>query len=445
MAHTYADFIVTNAIDADREKLDLALSYLDRSPDGNSIIQQIVDRNVIINIVHDRKNEYDPETNTISWDPNSGMTVKSSGIGSVGVRSPALIFIHEAAHAIDPNLEDNVLTDDDQYDNLAEKYAAEKENAVASYHGEPQRFNHDGEYLTVFNPTEHTAVATDGTVKWVQSDKAGNVTIQGDFEYGTFPDSAPVGGGTGTGTLTIDGSDITVSPGTPRAVIIKGDNVTVIEDGASITVSSGGSATIVGDGNSVALENTGSGSLELSGTGNKITSGSDTISVGPGTSSINYNAQQKVADVTTTSDNGTSTKTVFDTGTEAWSSETSAFDAYQRLQSQRVVLDGGGQQVKQYDPNNTHPYDEVDIDEDSAGKPTAVQMKIDGQNVTAAAASVGQVLGSALGRALAPNNQFGQIIHVLTTLKQERRGWPGRSPAMTDAAFPVRPSQATTR
>jgi hypothetical protein len=99
-------------------------------------------------------------------------------------------------------------------------------------------------------------------------------------------------------------------------------------------------------------------------------------------------------------DDGTSTKTVFDTGAQPWSSETSAFDAYQRLQSQRVVFDGGSQQVKQYDPNNTRPYDELDIDEDASGKPTAVKPKLDGQPATADFSAIGQVFGSAIGRAI---------------------------------------------
>lgn len=39
---------------------------------------------------------------------------------------------------------------------------------------------------------------------------------------------------------------------------------------------------------------------------------------------------------------GGSVKSVFESGSEAWSSEISAFDAYQRLQSIRVDFDGGG-------------------------------------------------------------------------------------------------------
>ncbi len=98
-------------------------------------------------------------------------------------------------------------------------------------------------------------------------------------------------------------------------------------------------------------------------------------------------------------------------GDQPWSSQSSASDAYDRLQSQRVVFDNGSQQIKQYDPNNTHPYTELDIDEDATGKITSAQMKLDGQNQSTPAdfSAVGQVLGSALGRALAPNNQFVQL------------------------------------
>jgi hypothetical protein len=78
----------------------------------------------------------------------------------------------------------------------------------------------------------------------------------------------------------------------------------------------------------------------------------------------------------------------------------------------QIVLkndDGTGKETL-FDSENTHPYNELDIDEDATGKPTAVQMKFDGQpNTTADFSAVGQVLGSALGRALAPNNQFVQL------------------------------------
>jgi hypothetical protein len=108
-------------------------------------------------------------------------------------------------------------------------------------------------------------------------------------------------------------------------------------------------------------------------------------------------------------DDGTSAKTVFDTGTQPWSSETSASDAYQHLQSQRVVFDDGSQQVKQYDPNNTHPYKEVDRTEGPDGKVTAAQVTLD-PNVLATGMSIGQVLGSALGNALGGNDQLTKLV-----------------------------------
>ncbi len=80
----------------------------------------------------------------------------------------------------------------------------------------------------------------------------------------------------------------------------------------------------------------------------------------------------------------------------------------------RIIQNNGDGSRKDslFDPDNTHPYSELDIDEDATGKPTAVQINLDGQpnpNTPADFSSVGQVLGSALGRALAPNNQFVQL------------------------------------
>ena len=122
--------------------------------------------------------------------------------------------------------------------------------------------------------------------------------------------------------------------------------------------------------------------------------------------SANINSKDQTTEVETANSDGTSTKTVFDTGAEPWSSETSAFDAYQRLQSQRVVFDGGSQQVKEYDPNNTHAYNELDVAKAADGKITGAQVTLD---PTVAAAGIGQIFGSAIGRALAPNDPFARI------------------------------------
>jgi hypothetical protein len=90
----------------------------------------------------------------------------------------------------------------------------------------------------------------------------------------------------------------------------------------------------------------------------------------------------------------------------------STFDDNGALEKQEDVFTNGTTAIKYLDTRNTHPYAELDIDEDATGKPIDVQMKLDGQpnNTTADFSSVGQVLGSALGRALAPNNQFVQLV-----------------------------------
>jgi hypothetical protein len=373
MTLTADNFVVTNATSADRAALNLALSYLSKSPTAMAFLQQAADKGVIINIVHDGRDQY--FDGTIDWDPKSALAVitNTAGVGTVGVQSAALGLAHEAAHAIDPNPIAIQNTKDPIYDDLGERYAVGQENIIASDLGEPQRFNHkSGGVPTAENPTEHTAITPSGDWIWVQSDTAGNITPQGTYELGTYPLIAPQGGGTGSGTLTIDGSDITISPDFHRDVIIKGDNDTVIEDNASITVSSGGSATIVGNGNKVTLENTVDGTLELSGAGNTVKSGDDTISIGSGASAIDYNGQQKVTGVTTTFQNGSV-------------------------------------QEKDFDPDNIHPYTELDVSKDSTGKVTAAQLALD-QNIIAAGGSIGQIFGSAIGNALAPNDPFARIL-----------------------------------
>ena len=93
------------------------------------------------------------------------------------------------------------------------------------------------------------------------------------------------------------------------------------------------------------------------------------------------------------------------------SQQTSAFDPSGALDAKQDVFTNGTSAIKYLDTKNTHPYDDLEITKDATGKVTAAKPKLDGQpagnNIDFSA--VGQVLGSALGRALAPNNQFVQI------------------------------------
>ena len=89
----------------------------------------------------------------------------------------------------------------------------------------------------------------------------------------------------------------------------------------------------------------------------------------------------------------------------------SQYDSVGRLQTQEDVFTNGTSAIKYLDNRNTHPYTDLEVDKDATGKITAAKPKLDGQPAsnTIDFSVVGQVLGSALGRALAPNNQFVQL------------------------------------
>jgi hypothetical protein len=86
----------------------------------------------------------------------------------------------------------------------------------------------------------------------------------------------------------------------------------------------------------------------------------------------------------------------------------STFNDDGALEKQQDVFANGTTAIKYLDTRNTHPYTELDVSENSNGQITAAQAQLD-QNIIAAGGSVGQIFGSALGRALAPNNQFAQL------------------------------------
>jgi tRNA A-37 threonylcarbamoyl transferase component Bud32 len=267
---------VTNASQGDEASLALAMTYLNTNADGAAIMQQAAANNVTITFNHVRNDSYDPDTNTIFWDPHAAITVNAftTNMGAVdttttGVHSAALNLLHEAAHATDPNLAAHTNTPDPLYGNEAEKYAAEKENIVGGGLGEVQRLNHDGSYVSTVNSTEHTSTTNDGA-QWLQREPDGTTSVQGVFQPGTYPSAAPSSGDSGGGILTIDGPAIVIGPGGPNRVIdVEATNATVTDDHASINLAPGASATVVGGSDTV---NVGSGSsLTITGNNNALT------------------------------------------------------------------------------------------------------------------------------------------------------------------------------
>ena len=64
---------------------------------------------------------------------------------------------------------------------------------------------------------------------------------------------------------------------------------------------------------------------------------------------------------------------------------------------------------QEYDPNNTHPYDKLDVAKGADGKVTAAQVTLD-PKLLAAGMSVGQIFGSELGAALGGNDLVGRLV-----------------------------------
>ena len=89
-----------------------------------------------------------------------------------------------------------------------------------------------------------------------------------------------------------------------------------------------------------------------------------------------------------------------------------SFNAYDfegvHLGSEQFDGNGNSQSVTYVDDRNIHPWSTVKLGTDPTGGLTDTQLTLD-QNIIAAGGSVGQIFGSALGRALAPNTQFAQL------------------------------------
>ncbi len=86
----------------------------------------------------------------------------------------------------------------------------------------------------------------------------------------------------------------------------------------------------------------------------------------------------------------------------------SEYDWQGVLRMQEEVAAAGNSLVKLYDTQNKRPETEAQISRDTAGKIVGTNVTLD-EVIVAAGGSVGQVLGSAIGRAIAGNNQFAQL------------------------------------
>jgi hypothetical protein len=126
--------------------------------------------------------------------------------------------------------------------------------------------------------------------------------------------------------------------------------------------------------------------------------------------SLHTNSDNVVDQIVTDGKDGTKTSEIRDIGDrETWSAQTTKFDSQTRAEAIETLNDDGTSKLQEYDPQNTHPYNELDFTKAADGKVTAAQVTLD-QNVLNAGMSVGQVFGSALGGALGGNDLAGRLV-----------------------------------
>jgi hypothetical protein len=122
-----------------------------------------------------------------------------------------------------------------------------------------------------------------------------------------------------------------------------------------------------------------------------------------------YNDEDETTEITFFGTDNSKTNVKIDPdNNEPWSSKTTFEDAEGNVRTVETISHSLGGQLTQFDPNNTHPYDKLEVTKAADGKVTAAQVTLD-PNVLAAGLSIGQIFGSALGGALGGNSLAGNL------------------------------------
>jgi RHS repeat-associated protein len=151
--------LVPNGTNAQNQDYQTAINYLSRDPQMASIISELQNSSTlfIVDFNNNDDDSFDPNTNTVHWDPHSGCGCP------LGTQSAALGLGHELGHAETPHLGNllglfSIFAGD--YDNWEEaRVITGLETEVAQTLGEPTRPNHrcDG-FPHELDPTAHTPV-----------------------------------------------------------------------------------------------------------------------------------------------------------------------------------------------------------------------------------------------------------------------------------------------
>ncbi len=135
-----------------RSNYDLARAYLSRDPSQRHLFERIDRSARHFHLTINRRNDdhFDPNSNTIAWDPYSALRTTRGG-----TQSPALGLGHELAHAAEPpNREASLAARAlPRYDDVEERRVIRGSEAHAARTlGEGVRFDHRGSAYRVATP-----------------------------------------------------------------------------------------------------------------------------------------------------------------------------------------------------------------------------------------------------------------------------------------------------
>ena len=137
---------------AARPDYALAREYLCRDSDEQRLFERLdrSSRHFHLRIDHRNDDHFDPNTNTIAWDPYSALRTTHGG-----TQSPALGLGHEIAHAVEAPARESTLAARtmQRYDDAEERRVIRgSERHAALTLGESVRFDHRGTTYRVATP-----------------------------------------------------------------------------------------------------------------------------------------------------------------------------------------------------------------------------------------------------------------------------------------------------
>lgn len=137
---------------AARSDYTLAREYLSRDPVERRLFERLdsSSRHFQLQINHRDDDHFDPDTNTIAWDPYSALRTTGGG-----TQSPALGLGHEIAHAVEAPAREAKLSARalPRYDDAEERRVIRgSERHAAHTLGEAVRFDHRGTTYRVATP-----------------------------------------------------------------------------------------------------------------------------------------------------------------------------------------------------------------------------------------------------------------------------------------------------